>query len=389
MASGKPIKYAERRFGRISRRSTSCLPVGRIGPQTGDPPGTDGWQIIGLPWTEKMRGMFTPVDVEYQDDKGRPAVTKMAFTKLGIRNLKGLRKKPIEGWEGNYSDFPEGTYTFLALKRAYGGSGDAALLIESSVEMSDDEEERPGERPRKISPASNVLTASAKPSDKGREAADPGEGERMSAAYREAARRRKEAENEAKQAAAEAAAREAEARVQKAGSSGDVAVRVKIEERGEADDRRVRDELVDSVLERAERTEGARRSSGSPSTPSFGMGAMRGKDDPDEPGWEEAPLLRLEGGPGLLALQDRPAPARAVRVPSGPATPRAPPGASPLPAGPPAPFTRSRSSEDEKRFENDRQLAFGLGAQRIGRSCRVTWRSQPLAAGRAYGPGCE
>ena len=56
-----------------------------------------------------MEGAWTGVDVEVVVNE-KPVVIKVAFTKVAMSSLKGLRRKPPAGWEG-----PEATTMASAL----------------------------------------------------------------------------------------------------------------------------------------------------------------------------------------------------------------------------------------------------------------------------------
>lgn len=329
---------------------TAALPVGRIGRQAGDAPDVTGWQMVALPYREEMKGQWTPITVEAQDEHGKPMAIQVVFTKVGLRNLKGLRKHPIAGWDGRFHDFPAGSYTFLALKRAYGGAGDASLLSESSIEMSDEEEEPAATtRQRKVPPTTTLPASAKSPSDKGGPSPPP---PKRSVAYEEAMKKRTAAD-EAAAAAAEAAKASAPAPILALRESPPVKEEV-------VDDLVARDELVGAVLSRTESPSRGVTSS-RPSTPVFGFGGGSGG--------RMAELIDAGRASRTLPMPDDP---RMARPPPRIASPRSPPGPVALPEFP-SPETRSqreastravlaesRAAGERAQLELDRQMALGL-----------------------------
>ena len=157
--SGPKSEYPGKRFGTVKKKATSLLPVGRTGPLQGDPPDHEGWQVVALPWTPDMEGSWPKTVVDGVDEEGKVVPVELAFTRIAIPSLKGLRMRPVRSWDGRFSDFPPGVkISWVNLKRAYGGSGDAALMSESSVEFDDAEEEEDemAERRRKGALAASI-----------------------------------------------------------------------------------------------------------------------------------------------------------------------------------------------------------------------------------------
>ena len=101
-------QYPAKRFGQVRKKATALLPVGRTGPLQGDPENHEGWQVIAIPFTPDIEGSWSKVVVDGVGEDERVVAVPLAFTRIAIPSLKGLRSKPIRSWDGRFADFPEG-----------------------------------------------------------------------------------------------------------------------------------------------------------------------------------------------------------------------------------------------------------------------------------------